>query len=266
MYLNCHYYSTVLKRNTEINVIIPTPEGNEQITNQDIKKRYDYEAGLPVVYLLHGAYGDCSSWIRFSNIERYAQAHQVVAVMASVENSFYQDMVHGNPYFTYLTEELPAFITTLFPVSKKREDTYIAGFSMGGYGAWYLGLSYPERYGKIAGMSAAMDIAQLAKECEKGTIDGPFAWNDIFQNPNELAGTDKDIFALYQKCKKNGILPKLYQACGTADFLYQMNVDAYRRLTDLGADITYSETEGAMHNWDYWDKEINKILDWMIEP
>lgn len=161
MFLNCQYYSTALQHNTQIQVIIPTPEGQEQITGEETKKRYDYKKGLPVVYLLHGAYGDCSSWVRFSNIERYAQSHQIVAVMASVENSFYQNMYHGNPYFTYITEELPAFVTALFPVSEKREDTFVAGFSMGGYGAWYVGLSCPERYSKIAGMSAAMDIAEL---------------------------------------------------------------------------------------------------------
>ena len=161
MFLTCHYFSKVLMHNTEINVVIPTPEGNEQITEAGPTQRYDYENGLPVVYLLHGAYGDNSSWVRFSNIERYAQAHNIVAVMASVENSLYQDMVHGNKYFTFISEELPSFITTLFPVSKKREDTYICGFSMGGYGAWFIGLSCPEKYGKIAGMSAAMDVAGL---------------------------------------------------------------------------------------------------------
>lgn len=168
MFLNCHYFSPVLQHNTEINVIIPTPEGNEQITAQGQAKRYDYEKGLPVVYLLHGAYGDCSSWIRFSNIERYAQAHNIVAVMASVENSVYQDMVHGNAYFTYIAQEVPDYVKALFPVSRRREDTFIAGFSMGGYGAWYVGLTYPERYAKIAGMSAAMDIASLAEQCGDG--------------------------------------------------------------------------------------------------
>lgn len=265
MLLNCHYYSTVLHHNTEIYVVIPTPEGQEQITEQGTEKRYDYEKGLPVVYLLHGAYGDCSSWIRFSNIERYAQAHNIVAVTASVENSMYQNMVHGNQYFTYMTEELPAFITTLFPVSKKREDTYIAGFSMGGYGAWYLGLSCPERYSKIAGMSAAMDVAELASQCVQGVIDGPFPWKDAFENPEQLAGTDKDVFELYRRCKEKGVqIPELYQACGTEDFLYQMNLNARKRLTEMGAEITYSETQGAMHNWDYWNQEINRILDWML--
>lgn len=64
--------------------------------------------------------------------------------------------------------------------------------------------------------------------------------------------------------QENGVIPELYQACGTKDFLYEMNLDAKRRLEKMGAKLTWSETEGAMHNWDYWDKEIQKILDWMM--
>lgn len=265
MFLTCHYFSKVLMHNTEINVVIPTPEGNEQITEAGPTQRYDYENGLPVVYLLHGAYGDNSSWVRFSNIERYAQAHNIVAVMASVENSLYQDMVHGNKYLTFISEELPSFITTLFPVSKKREDTYICGFSMGGYGAWFIGLSCPEKYGKIAGMSAAMDVAGLSDEVQKGNIEAPFPFHDIFEDPAHLAGSDKDIFELYRRDAEKGCVPELYQACGTKDFLYQMNEDANRRLTEMGAKITYSVTPDAMHNWDYWDSELPKILDWMMQ-
>ena len=99
MFCTCHYFSLTLNHNVEINVIVPTPEGNEQITATGKEMRYDYENGLPVVYLLHGAYGDNSSWVRFSSIERYAQEHNCIAVMAGVENSFYQDMAHGGKFF-----------------------------------------------------------------------------------------------------------------------------------------------------------------------
>ena len=91
--MTCHYYSSTLGNNIAINVIIPTPQGNEQIVDQDIQKQYQYETGLPVVYLLHGAYGDFSSWIRYSNIERYAQERCCAVVMASAGNYFYQDII-----------------------------------------------------------------------------------------------------------------------------------------------------------------------------
>jgi S-formylglutathione hydrolase FrmB len=259
----CHYYSFSLKHNVEVNVIIPTPEGNEQITSEETKKKYSYEKGLPVVYLLHGAYGNYSSWMRFSNIERYASKHRCVVVMASADNSFYQDMKHGGAYHTFFTKELTTFITSIFPVSKRREDTYVAGFSMGGYGAWYLALSNPEIYSKAASMSGALDIAQLYGESKKGTIEAPFCWEDIFGNVENLTESDADLFELYSRCVANGNVPKLYQACGTEDFLYSMNKSVNERLKNMGADLYYEEGPGC-HDWDFWDEYIKKIFCWLM--
>lgn len=263
-FMTCHYYSSTMQRNIAVNVIIPTPQGNEQITDTSTQEHYCYEKGLPVVYLLHGAYGDYCSWMRFSNIERYAQERCCAVVMASGGNEFYQDMYRGLAYRTFFTQELPAFITSIFPVSKKREDTYIAGFSMGGYGAWYLALSTPELYCKSASMSGALDITSAYKDCKKGLIDSPFPWNEIFENPEALEGSDKDLFVLYEKCKKNGLVPELYQACGTEDFLYQMNLKAKARMEEMGASLVYDEGPGG-HNWDFWDLHIRNILDWMLK-
>ncbi len=259
MFLTCHYFSFVLQHNVEVNVVIPTPEGNEQITAEGNDQRYDYENGMPVVYLLHGAYGDNNSWMRFSSIERYLQAHNCIGVMASAENSFYQDMAHGGRYYTFMTEELPAYITRLLPASRRREDTFIAGLSMGGYGAWYLALSRPDLYAKAASMSGALDLAAM-----KPAEGSPFAWQDLFGDVKDLSGTDKDLFTLFEKDKKAGLVPELYQSCGTKDFLYEMNQDAHERFVKLGADITYHEEEGHMHNWDFWDQDIRRVLDWMI--
>lgn len=261
--LTCNYYSFVMKHNIDVNVVIPTPEGNEQITDTTSDRSYNYEEGLPVVYLLHGAYGNQSSWTRFSSVERYAQKHRCIVVTAPADNNFYQDMYRGDAYHTFFTEELPAYITRLFPASKKREDTFVAGFSMGGYGAWYLALSRPDLYGKAASMSGALDIAACYEAGKAGTMDSPFAWNNIFENPDELAGSDADLFRLYDRCVENGQVPELYQACGTEDFLYRMNQDVRKRMEQKGAQITYEEGPGG-HNWDFWDVYIQKILDWML--
>ena len=265
MFMTCHYFSLVLNRNVEINVVIPTPEGNEQITAKGPCQRYDYENGLPVVYLLHGAYGDNSSWMRFSSVERYAQAHNCIAVMAGVENSFYQDMAHGSKYFTYMTEELPAYITRLFPASEKREDTCIAGFSMGGYGAWFLALSRPDLYSKAASMSGALDIEKVCESAKSGTIDSPFCFEDAFGDAAAcLGGSSRDLFSLLRKDKEQGLLPELYQSCGDQDFLFSLNRDVHKRLMEMGIQAEYHEVPGHMHNWDFWDQDIRRILDWMF--
>ncbi|KAB1438159.1 alpha/beta hydrolase [Candidatus Galacturonibacter soehngenii] len=261
--MTCNYYSYTLQHNITINIVIPTPEGNEQITNEEVKKHYRYEEGLPVVYLLHGAYGNYSSWLRFSNVERYAQKHCCALVMASADNSCYQDMKHGNAYATFFTKELPAFIKSIFPISDKREDTFVAGFSMGGYGAWYLALSNPNLYAKAASMSGALDIAKTYEENMKGAISAPFQWTNVFEEPDKLAGSQADLFKLYDNCLSTGIVPDLYQSCGTEDFLYEMNRSVKEKLEQKGASFVYQESEGG-HNWDYWDKDIQSILDWMF--
>jgi putative tributyrin esterase len=259
--MTMNFFSTSMGTNETINVFVPTPEGSEQYTNNETQKAY--EKGLPVVYLLHGAYGNYASWMRFSSVERYGQEHRCVLVMPSGGNSFYQDMPHGLPYKKYITEELPALITSLFPVSKKREDTMIAGFSMGGYGAWYYGLACPEKYAKAASMSGALDVAGLVKANMANSAPSAFSFRDIFADPEHLAGSEFDLMTLAAKDKKEGIMPELYQACGTEDFLIETNRSVHQKLTEMNIPVVYEEGAG-MHNWYFWDEYIRHILNWMF--
>lgn len=263
--METHYYSFSMGSNITLNVFVPTPGSSEQIVEMNQNEKYDYEKGLPVLYLLHGAYGDAFSWVRYSNIDRYAQDHGIVVVMASAENSFYQDLQSGKKYKTFFTEELPTFIQNVFPVSKDREKTYIAGFSMGGYGAWFLGLSRPDLYSKAASMSGALDIAGLYNATVSGVNDNnPFSWEDCFGDPSKLAGSDRDLFALYDRDVANGCVPKLYQAVGFDDFLYQSNVYVRDEFNKRGAQLTYEEGKGG-HDWDFWDEHVKHVLDWIQE-
>ncbi|MCH3986486.1 MAG: esterase family protein [Lachnospiraceae bacterium] len=265
--METHYYSFSMRSNVTLNVFIPTPGSDGSITQMNSTEKYDYVKGIPVVYLLHGAYGDAFSWIRYSNIDRYAQDRGIAVVMASADNSFYQDLKGGNAYYTFFTEELPKFIQNVFPVSRDREKTYVAGFSMGGYGAWYLGLSRPDLFSKAASMSGALDIAGLCKNRVPG--NDPFPWeaafSDVYKDGEfHLTGSRYDLFALYDRDKAAGQVPKLYQAVGYKDFLYQSNCYVRDEMKKRGADLIYEEGEGA-HDWNFWDKYIQHILDWLLK-
>lgn len=255
MLLSCHFFSPVLRRNTQINVVIPTPDTEGEPVGKDFQ----------VLYLLHGLHGDANSWLHFSNIERYVKGSRMAVVMPSVNNSFYQDMVYGERFYTYMTQELPAFIQGLFPVSKKREDTFIAGLSMGGYGAYFLSLRRPDLYSAAASFSGALDIAFRVMKMPKDNVSIPFYARDCFGDITALPGSDRDIFTLFERAQAAGTLPRLYQSCGTADFLYSMNVLSHRRLTEMGAKITYRETPGMAHEWDFWDMEVRHLLKWLQE-
>ncbi len=124
----------------------------------------NYQTPFRVLYLLHGYSDDQTAWQRWTSIERYAEGLNLAVVMPAAQNSFYTDMVHGGKFFTFLTEELPAVVHDLFPLSTERADTFVAGLSMGGYGAFKLALSRPDLYAAAASLSGALDICEVVKE------------------------------------------------------------------------------------------------------
>ena len=67
-----------------------------------------------VLYLLHGLTDDDTGWTRRTAIERHAAERDLLIVMPAVARSFYCDEVHGEKYFSYLADELPAIIGNLF--------------------------------------------------------------------------------------------------------------------------------------------------------
>ncbi len=263
-FLNCHIYSHALYSNISFNICLPTPTSGDPVDYRTLRRDYGYEAGLPVAYLLHGMYGDAYSWNRFSNVDRYAQDRRIAVVTCSAGNHFYQNVPEGLAWETFFTEELPAYICALFPVSPRREDTYIGGFSMGGYGAWHLALKAPEVYSRAASMSGALDIAKLYQDAKLTPQPSPFHWKALFGDPEKLEGSGSDLFAQYRQCVEKGCVPALYQACGTEDFLYRMNLDARDRFRSMGCDLTWTEGPGG-HDWEFWDREIPHVLDWFLQ-
>ncbi len=260
--IQCNFFSQSLCFGTDIHVIIPTPNSDELLNKKESSYFYP-GAKYQVLYLLHGAYGDYSDWLRWSNIEKYAAEHRLIVVMPSAANSFYQDMYRGSDYLTYLTKELPAFVNAMFPVSRKRENTFVAGLSMGGYGALKLGFERPELFSACISLSGAIDMIGVYGDIQKGFIQGPFLWEGIFKNPKEITGTDADLVALYKKRKQEGhSMPKVFQSCGTEDFIYKRNRTAKKMLKEAGVDLTYEEHPG-IHDWDYWDTHIKRAIEWL---
>lgn len=261
-YIQCSFYSQSLKSGTTIGVILPSPDSNDIFGSGDLSY---FSPGIrfQTLYLFHGAYGDYSDWTRNTSIERYAQERRVAVVMPSVGNSFYQDMYQGEPYLTFVSEELPRFVQTLFPLSSAREDNFTAGLSMGGYGALYVALSKPGQFAAAASLSGAVDMASLAKNDASAAGGHPFAFERIFQDYKHLEGTQADIFHLISRNRAaDRPETKLFVSCGTEDFLYPLHLSAKQTLTKLGADVHFEEHSGA-HNWQYWDAHIQRALDWL---
>ncbi|MBO6053364.1 MAG: esterase family protein, partial [Clostridia bacterium] len=160
-------------------------------------------------------------------------------------------------YRTFIGEELPKICRSFFPgMGAKREDNYVSGNSMGGYGSLALALTYPENYGVCAPLSAAFDPTHLHNpEHPENTF-----FTDIFGPIDDFAGSVNDLFHMAEVRKNDGSpLPKLYIDCGQSDFLLHDNHRMRDCLTALGYDVTYREPDGA-HTWGFWDREIQNVL------
>lgn len=252
--IHCHFKSSVLNLHTSIEVILPI--GWPENPGDPLKFTKAYQ----VLWLLHGYSDDQTIWQRLTSIERYADAVGLAVVMPAVEHSFYTDMYAGPKYWTFISEELPAVARALFPLSPAREDNFVAGLSMGGYGAFKLALRCPERFAAAASLSGAVDIVASARRGPRLRVRER---RMIFGNLSKLAGSENDLLALAEVvAKSQGPRPRLYQWCGTEDFLYQDNLTFRNHANKLGLDLTYEEGPGS-HAWQYWDAQIQRVLEWL---
>lgn len=249
--------SEELETKTDVLVILPTP------TVAEMRKMPGYgfyrdEKCYQVLYLYHGTTGDAWDWVRFSSIERYAEAHCLAVVMPTVQNSNFHNIQGSYAYEAYVTRELPRIIEWTFPVSRRREDKFIAGLSMGGLGAFKVALKNPEDYAAAACLSSAFFLPEAIEK------ERMAPWAAAYEPGEKLLGTPEDPFWLAGQAKASGKpLPQLYLCCGTEDDLcYSCNLQMRRHLTSLGIPYTYHEQPGA-HEWAFWDREIQRILEWL---
>ena len=239
--LHLSFSSECLRTPVDVNAVVPEGGGDN----------------YPVLWLLHGMYGCYSDWMRRTSIERYAEAAGIAVVMPSAENSYYEDMANGARYYTYISEELPRRIRSLLPVSARPEDNYIAGLSMGGYGAMKIALRHPERYAAAASFSGVLDLGGYEEQARK---DFPDIFREDFGD-RQVSGSDADLFALLRRYTAEGTpLPKLYAWCGREDFLYTHNL----RFRDLCAELSVPlsfHTAPGVHEWGFWDMAAREFVE-----
>ena len=257
--IEVNFISKCLMRTVTFNAIIPVDKFGPQAENAEQKP-------LKTLYLLHGIFGNYTDWVNGTRIQAWAEANDLAVIMPSGENRFYlDDEKSGELYGEFIGKELVEFTRKLFPLSDKREDTFIAGLSMGGYGAIRNGLKYAENFGCVIGLSAAL-VHDTWKDADNSAPIFTFRRNyyeAIFGEYDKVKGSDKDPKALLLKMKEEGRpVPKMYLCCGTEDGLVTANRDFRDFLNENGVDLTYVEGPGK-HDWVFWDTYIKKVLDWL---
>lgn len=248
--IDLKFYSEALGMQTEAYVVIP-----QKSTDGEIGIAANAQTGrYKCLYLLHGLSDDHSIWLRRTSIERYAAQYGICVVMPAAARSLYTDMKYGQKYYTYIAKELPKIIREFLNVSDKREDNFVAGLSMGGYGALKIGLRECDSFCAAAGLSPAADIAHTLKD---KSLSVP-----VFGNVKKIPESE-DLFCLAKKQNENPNKPRLYVGIGTEDFLYEENVRFRELMGTLDYDFTYRESAGD-HNWAFWDEYIRYVLEWMF--
>lgn len=256
----CSFQSRALLVPANITVTLPFPVFDPISPTKTLDDIYKCGKKFKTLYLLHGAFADSSSWSLYTRVEEYADRCGLAVVMPSVGNSFYADLLHGPAYWTFVSEELPRFVNAVFPLSDRREDNFVAGLSMGGYGAFKLALNKPEKFAAAISLSGVLDIVAVMRK----PIHPIFNVNEYFGGLDKLEGSPNDLFAQLQNLKLKGIpIPRLYMACGLEDELYAMNLKFRDFANSNYVDLTYEEGPGG-HTWDFWDQYIRRALEWLI--
>ncbi len=256
--IHCDFFSETLGMCSSVYVILPQEtKGQVGMAGRTRGRRH------PVLYLLHGYSDDHTIWLRRTSIERYVAPLGLAVVMPAVHKSFYTDMAQGDRYWTYISRELPSLCRRFFPISSRREETFAAGLSMGGYGGFKLALRQPQRFAAAASLSGALDVvARVPRQPANRQTEFSRTFGDL----RKLPGSDNDLFHLASRLAASGKpRPKLFQCCGTEDFLYDENLRFRDHLGGLGLDLTYEEGPGA-HEWGYWDANIQRVLAWLPLP
>ena len=250
-----HFFSESLGMHTSMNVILP----QRRLMNAQTRRKRKYRT----LYLLHGYSDDYSAWLRWSSIERYVEGMNLAVVMPSAHLSFYTDMEHGGKYWQFISEEVPAVAQDMFPLSSKRADNFVAGLSMGGYGAFKLALTHPDRFAAAASLSGSLDIRDTVKGF--GETDAE-AWlasmRDIFGDLRKVPGSKHDLYRLAEKASRSTVRPSLYVCCGTDDPDYESNLNFCEQLRSLDFDLTFEDASGG-HDWAFWDSMIPHVLAWL---
>lgn len=257
--IEVEYFSNALVRPITIRVVIPNDPRLDipQVENPYLRRPMKTIFNLPG-YTGGAGWGD----------EQIAAQYNTAIVSVYGENAFYVDnAAPSGKYAKFIGEEVVEYVRKTFGLAKNREDTYITGISMGGYGALRTALANPETFGKTAGQSAALIIHDIA-HMKPGENSGRrqyehyhFLFGDLetveqsINNPEHLA---ERILA------EGRPMPEIYFCCGSEDGLCEGNRVFDRFLTEKGIPHVYEESPGG-HDVVFWNEYTPKVMKWLLE-
>jgi len=255
--IHTHFFSHALGMCAACEVVLPQRKAALRAAGEK----------YPVLWLLHGAGDDETSWIRRTCVERYAAKYGLALVMPMAQLSRYADMAYGQKFFTFIADELPGVVRDFFPLSDRREDNLIAGLSMGGAGSLRIGLSRPENYRAIGCLSAGFSNYELQNARTRDPRRERQFW--LALGDGNFAELEGAALRLAEEIAQNGgPAPAIYHTCGSEDYLRNNALaarDFFRNLPGDPFHYTFEEYPGG-HEWQYWDEHVRDFLKWTQLP
>ncbi len=268
-----NFRSQALERYADITVVFPTDsysyydmtQGRRHHTAPGAPALPVYRPGMKfqTIYLIHGGGDDDSLTYRYTNAERYAQENRVMLVTPNISNSFGVDTQYGLGYFTFLTQELPVVVQTLFASSPRREDNFIMGYAMGGNAALGAAIRRPDLYAACVDISGGIGMT-LNTEALKGGLSQENSFRiyaSSFGPADKIDGSEYDIYTQGKNSLAAGEQqPDFFLLCGENEFI-RSRVDADAAImAEMGYNVTYIIEPGCDHNFDMWDMSIRKAM------
>ena len=216
----------------------------------------DYAKGrFPVLYLLHGLYGDYKNWDTRTHLEGAAESLPLLIVMPDADDSWYANSAGrpGDKFEDYIAKDLISEIDEKYRTIRRRRARAVAGLSMGGYGAVKFALKYPGLFAFAGSLSGAFNAAQnlddLRPEFRAKLLE-------VFGNRGNPTRSKNDVFQLLVNSND---VPYFYLACGREDFFLDTNRALAAQLSKQKIPYEYHETPGG-HTWAYWDEALVPLL------
>lgn len=217
----------------------------------------EYASGrrFPVLYLLHGLYGDYKNWDTRTHLEIAAAGQPFLIVTPDADNSWYTNSTAkpADRFEDYIVKDLVSEVDGRYRTIPEKRARAIAGLSMGGYGSVKMALKHPELFAFAGSLSGAFNATQnlddLRPEFRAKLLE-------VFGSSGNPTRIENDVLLLLKSSRED---PYFYLACGADDFFLDVNRVVAAQLSAQKLSYEYHETPGG-HTWEYWDSALDPLL------
>lgn len=263
------YASQAMNRKIGVSIIIPENKWGYSLADRPLDYRY------PTLWLLCGGGYDHTDWQRYSAIEYLAAKRGIAVVMPGISYACYVDTYEGDyRYWTQISQELPEYLRKLFPLSTRREDNFVAGFSMGGYGAFKWAMQQPEMFAACGTFAGPIGIVpqepippteKLGQPCLRDDFcEEQFStiWAAFGPAGNRRGTGDDNLYMLGKHLEAGDSLPEFYIAVGAQDPTAADNYVTMDTMHQMGLSFLDIRDEGK-HDWEYCNRHIDRFIHWL---